>query len=130
MDKSLHNTLPPCGNHNNQWTFVTKLKSEHRIFRNQNGKLAIADNSGSNPSTTDDRELFIDFTRPARARRVGKYTEIAIPVYGPRCSEHSIVGAYLGDAMALDGLGIAVVVDSSLEADIQDWVDFLSVVNE
>lgn len=47
-----------------KWTLVTTLVSKdgtrgHRIFRNSVGRLAIADNSGATPDSTDDGVLWI-----------------------------------------------------------------------
>lgn len=49
-----------------KWTLVTTMVSRdgtrgHRIFRNEDaGRLAIADNSGSTPDSTEDGVLWIE----------------------------------------------------------------------
>lgn len=46
------------------WTFIAKLEKQgHRLFRDSEGRVAIADNSGSRPDTTDDGVLYLDLDR-------------------------------------------------------------------
>lgn len=46
------------------WTLILKLERSHRYFRHDDGRIAVADDSGRTPDTTDDGILWVDTTRP------------------------------------------------------------------
>lgn len=48
------------------WTKVLDFPRDHRFFKNDDGRVAVADRSGGNPDTTDDGPLWLDTSRAVR----------------------------------------------------------------
>lgn len=52
-----------------------KVPGGHRYFEDENGRVAVADDSGDDPSTTDDGPLYVVRTEPVR---FGRFATIAV----------------------------------------------------
>jgi hypothetical protein len=50
------------------WTHLFGKHGHHRYFRAEDGRIAVADDSGHFPQNTDDGVLFVDIDRPILAR--------------------------------------------------------------
>lgn len=115
------------------WTLVTRLPGEHRIFRDANGRLALADNSGDTPDTTDDGVLYLDFNWPVqlvtnwRASEEGDRDEhaalyVEIPLVRPDGEQCAARGSLL-DGPVLQGLGMRIQIhrDAHNELNRYTW---------
>ncbi len=67
--------------------FKLLKKAHHKFFRvigehanDHDGKIAIADDSGGTPDTTNDGVLFLDFSKPAKKGTSDLYEDYRIPL--------------------------------------------------
>jgi hypothetical protein len=67
-----------------KWTMIYSEPDEHRVFQAEDGRTAIADRSGSNPSNTDDGPLYVAPNTEAEAYCSGKSIRVQVPVSGDR----------------------------------------------
>jgi hypothetical protein len=63
-----------------KWTMIYSEPDEHRVFQAEDGRTAIADRSGSNPSNTDDGPLYVAPNTEAEASQSG--SRCLCPVIG------------------------------------------------
>lgn len=105
------------------WTLVTRLPGEHRIFRDAGGRLALADNSGDTPDTTDDGVLYLDLDRPvqlvsasiAEVFSTSQRLYCKIPLVTSDGTKSSTLGV-LEDGPILNSLGMKVEVNAAAQA--------------
>lgn len=78
-----------------RWVFLARpTKGEHRFFRDSHRapglrrEIAIADNSGATPDSTDDGPLFLDDTRDCEV----DIDQHGARVHFPVCKERDVMG--------------------------------------
>lgn len=103
------------------WTLVLKIPNGHRYFRAgtaEDGRIAVADNSGRTPDKTDDGILWLDMDR---AIHLSSMTSGSIPVK----SENELrPGSYTGEYVK-DCLVVARTFGMKVEFD-GDMKDFVA----
>lgn len=77
-----------------KWEYLHKPRGGHKFFRGENGRIAIADDSGSNPERTDEYcfngVLYLDFDRPVVCNFTdGGFSIPLITEYGKKCSTYA-----------------------------------------
>jgi hypothetical protein len=74
------------------WYFLFKPPGGHKFFRDERGRIGIADDSGSDPTNTDDGVIYLDRSRPvilfdyvcgSYSHDTGAYIPILVPGVGP-----------------------------------------------
>lgn len=114
-----------------EWKLITRLPGEHRIFADESGRLAIADNSGETPDQTEDGVLYLDFARPAVL--TGDLTRDAhcrmemycwIPLLTARGKETHTMGRP-EDGPILEGLGMRLEVKDTVKDKLQKLLPWM-----
>lgn len=65
---------------NERFKFLFKVRGQHAYWQDTvAGMIAISDDSGATPDTTDDGILWVDTTRPISASGTGFYIPLLVP---------------------------------------------------
>lgn len=117
--------------HARTWTYLVKPTSDgHRYFRSDDGRIALADNSGSNPDHTDDGPLYLDVSRERRVRLcLGKsYIECWIPVVRGDGGHSQTCASGVADLAWLLRNGHVDLQDVKMDAKLRDSLTVLTAV--
>lgn len=92
-----------------QWEFLFRAPRGHQFFREeQTGLIAVADDSGNTPDSTDDGILYLDSTRPIKVDTHGFLVPLCYK--GKRtctpasAAEVKMICEYFGLTLSVDGL--------------------------
>ena len=107
-----------------RWKFLGQPsgKGSHRYFRDVQGRISVADDSGKNPSYTDDGPLYLDTARSAEYTNALSVPAVAVPVV---CGDAMDNDAYLDEVLKDDihpfrGEGVVYVEPADFEWLIQN----------
>lgn len=117
-----------------QWKLVRRLASDHRIFKDElTGQLAIADNSGTRPDTTEDGVIWIALDQPAHVGvdddRSSPY--VSLSVFGPRIGDVEKgmhVGVFLEDVPFLHSIGMRFELTTEVQKKLDAWLKLQAVL--
>lgn len=96
---------------NYNWTHLFGKKGDHRYFRAEDGRIAIADDSGRYPENTDDGVLWVNITRPIRAWD----DYFSIPLFDENGKESRTI------ASTLEGLRLAAQTGQPIGTDTEHF---------
>jgi len=86
-----------------KWKFLFRAPRGHKYFRDEvSGRIAVADDSGETPATTEDGILWLDDSRPLVASEDDRHLYVMVPVLVDRSDDKpSSTPAALSEAILL-----------------------------